>query len=473
MSEDTFAVYGKSFQEKVVQALITDHAWGEQMLEVFNPEYLELKYLQFLARAYFEHAKKYRVFPTMQLLITIIRDKLKKGSDKILADQIVEYLTRMKANPDVGDLSYVKDKSLDFCRKQALKKAMEDAIDLMATEKYDAIVDVMKKAVVVGTTPSLGHEFFDEACRESRFIEQSRNAVATGIPELDHRDILNGGLGMGELGICIANTGVGKSHMLVQIGAAALRLGIDVVHYTCELSEHIIGKRYDSHLAKVDFSDLIDFKEHVVKYYDDNQDLGRLIIKHYPVGFPTAYTLRSHIERAATREFKPGLMIIDSLDNMRSTRQLEALRLELKHVYEEVRAYVDELRIPCWSVSQSNKEGSNNDIVDLTNMSEAYGKAMVADVVISISRKSHEKASGFGRIYMAKNRAGRDGLVWPVKIDTAQSRFTIAGYANTAEEETQKDENQMKRQIRSKLRELEQDPSLSVKKPSEDDQSGS
>lgn len=465
MSEVTFATYGKSFQEKIMQALLVDHSWSEQMIEVFKPEYFELKYLQYLSTAFFKYAGKYKTFPTLQLLVTIVRDDLKKGTDKVLADQIVEYLIRMRSNPDPGDLSFVKDKSLDFCRKQALKEAMERSIDLMESEKYESIVEVMKKAVVVGTTPSMGHDFFDEAHRESRFIEKSRNAVATGIPELDTREILNGGLGMGELGIVVAPTGVGKSHMLVAIGAAALQRGVDVVHYTFELSEHLVGKRYDSHICGIDFSDLPQHKDEVIKIYNDRaNEMGRLMIKHYAANSASIYTLRSHLERCATRGFRPGIMVIDYPDIMRSSRQYDSLRHELKLVYEELRAYADELRIPVWGASQSNKEGANSEIVDLSNMSEAYGKAMTADVVISISRKSSEKAGGFGRIYVAKNRAGRDGLVFPCKINTAQSKFTIIGSANNMDEQEIEDEGDMKKRIRSKMRELEQNPNLPVKK---------
>jgi len=58
-------------------------------------------------------------------------------------------------------------------------------------------------------------------------------------------------------------------------------------------------------------------------------------------------------------------------------------------------------------------------------MSEAYGKAMVADVVVSISRKPSEKADGSGRLFIAKNRAGKDGILFPIHIDTSQSRISI------------------------------------------------
>jgi hypothetical protein len=63
--------YGKHFQECVVQALLTDKQWAEQIMEVFDVGYLELNYLRFLSGRYFEYAKRYKVFPTFPLLITI------------------------------------------------------------------------------------------------------------------------------------------------------------------------------------------------------------------------------------------------------------------------------------------------------------------------------------------------------------------------------------------------------------------
>jgi len=451
----TFGQYGKSFQEKIVQALLSDRAWAEQMMEVFDVSYLDLKYLSFLAERYFGHAKKYKVFPSLQLLATIIRDDLKVGTDAILREQIVEYLTRMRSSPDSGDLAYVKEKSLDFCRKQALKAALTQAVDDMQAEKYEQIVEGIKKAVTVGTTPAMGHDFF--ADYEARFTRLQRNAVATGLDELDRKDILQGGLGAGEIGVVVAPTGVGKSHFLTMLGANALRNGIDVLHYTMELTEAAVGLRYDSNLCDIDSNLVIDNKDKVLEQ-EKSMKLGRLIIKEFPTNSATIYTLRAHIERLDIRGFRPGLIVIDYADIMRSTRQYDSLRHELKLIYEELRAFAMEKKIPIWTASQSNKEGSNADVVDLSNMSEAYGKAMVADVVLSISRKSHEKSSGFGRLYVAKNRAGRDGLVYPCRIDTARSKFVIMGNPGDMQEAIREDEDATKAALRRKLKELRDDP---------------
>jgi replicative DNA helicase len=136
---------------------------------------------------------------------------------------------------------------------------------------------------------------------------------------------------------------------------------------------------------------------------------------------------------------------------MRSTRSYDSLRHELKLIYEELRNLAMELRIPVWTASQANRDSANSDIVGLENMAEAYGKAMVADFVVSISRKATEKATGAGRLFIAKNRAGKDGIVFPIHIDTALSKITILDDdVSTLAETVESDEKEMKSALRKK-----------------------
>ena len=452
-STATFSHYGKTFQEKIFQGLVTDHTWAAQMVEVMVPSFFDVKYLNYLTEKYFAYFHKYKCFPTLSLLITIIKDDLKEGVDIILRDQIVEYLHRVKTSPDMSDLEFVKDKSLDFCKRQAFKGALEHAVELIATDKFESVVDLMKEAVAVGMPNSIGHDFFEDA--EARFVKFNRMVCPTGIERLDASDILQGGLGRGEIGVVTANTGVGKSHWLVAMGANALRAGKNVVHYTFELSETAVGIRYDSNLCKIPSNDVRENKKRVLDFYTENNDLGRLIIKEYPTGSASVVTIRNHIEKLLLKGFAPSVIIIDYADIMRSTKSYDSLRHELKLIYEELRNLAMDMNIPIWTASQANRESANSDIVGLENMSEAYGKAMVADVVISLSRKPMEKSGGTGRLFIAKNRAGRDGLVFPIHMDTSMSTVELLDESQlTLQEAVAQDEQDMKKILKKKWKEL-------------------
>ena len=59
----------------------------------------------------------------------------------------------------------------------------------------------------------------------------------------------------------------------------------------------------------------------------------------------------------------------------------------------------------------------------MESISEAFNKCFVADFIFSISRTSEDKLNNEGRIFIAKNRNGVDGIVYPIHMDT--SNITI------------------------------------------------
>jgi hypothetical protein len=61
----------------------------------------------------------------------------------------------------------------------------------------------------------------------------------------------------------------------------------------------------------------------------------------------------------------------------------------------------------------------------MTNMAEAYAQAHVADFILGLSRKSMNKSTGYGNIFVAKNRNGMDGIKFDVHLNTAQSRLRV------------------------------------------------
>ncbi len=82
---------------------------------------------------------------------------------------------------------------------------------------------------------------------------------------------------------------------------------------------------------------------------------------------------------------------------------------------------------------------------------------MVADFIVGLSRKPEEKATGRGRLYVAKNRNGKDGLMFPVIIDTARSQIQVIGEgaSPSARGTTGDKSTDLRESLREKLRELQ------------------
>ena len=113
----------------------------------------------------------------------------------------------------------------------------------------------------------------------------------------------------------VAPTGAGKSMVLTHLGAAALMKGVNVIHYTLELSDTTIASRYDSCITGVPLSDLFSFKELIYEKVEDVK--GKLIVKEYPTKSASTRTIRNHLEKLINRGIDPGLIIIDNGDLLR------------------------------------------------------------------------------------------------------------------------------------------------------------
>ena len=73
-----------------------------------------------------------------------------------------------------------------------------------------------------------------------------------------------------------------------------------------------------------------------------------------------------------------------------------------------------------WTCSQTNRTGYNAEIVSAESISEAFSKCFVADFIFTLSRTAEDKNDNTGRFFVAKNRFGPDGLVYPIDMDTSK-----------------------------------------------------
>jgi hypothetical protein len=84
-----------------------------------------------------------------------------------------------------------------------------------------------------------------------------------------------------------------------------------------------------------------------------------------------------------------------------------------------------QFKIPVWTVSQVNRAGANDDVVQGDKAAGSYGKIMIADFIMSLSRKREDKVKGTGRIHVIKNRFGSDGMTYSAKINTSNGDIVI------------------------------------------------
>ena len=430
MRDATFGSFGKGFQESLAKIILEDSKFATQIGEVLDINFFELKYLQEFVRKIYTYKKKYKKHPATSTYESILKSEDSSSQSEIIRKQVREFYVRIKTgNYDAVDEEFVRDKSLDFCRKQTLQAAMLKSVKLMQDSSFDEVSKIINEALKLGINNDVGYDFLEDF--ERRFELKSRNPVTTGWGEIDR--IVGGGLGKGELGVVIAPTGVGKSMVLAHLGAEALKIGKNVVHYTLELQDVIIGNRYDSCLTGIPINDLLFNKEEI---FEEVKKLpGKLLIKEYPTKSATTQTLKNHLEKLKNRDFSPDMIIVDYGDILKPIFHSKEKRENLETIYEELRAIAQEFKCPVWTASQTNRSGINAEVITMESISEAFSKCFVADFIFSVSRTGSDKSNNTGRIYIAKNRNGIDGVVFPIFMDPGNVEIKVFPQSEMPESE--------------------------------------
>ena len=210
-----FGRYGKTFQEGLVQLIFEDRPFADQITEVLDINFIELEYLRIFLRKTLHFRHRYDKHPSVDAMLTIIKTEL-EDEDEVIKQQVQDYFSRMHTQ-EVTDIGYIKETSLDFCRKQNLKEAMLTSVGLLQSCSFDEISKTINDALKLGSENNFGYDYLADF--EARFTPKFRNTITTGWPDLD--GITGGGLGKSELGVVIAPTGAGKSMVLVHLGSEA------------------------------------------------------------------------------------------------------------------------------------------------------------------------------------------------------------------------------------------------------------
>jgi len=224
-------------------------------------------------------------------------------------------------------------------------------------------------------------------------------------------------------------------------------MGFNVIHYTLELGEDYVGRRYDAYFTQIPVNRIMETQHRPQVEQAVSNLPGQLIIKEYSPGKASMSTIESHIKKCIDQEFKPDLIIIDYVDLLRSKKTNRERKDEIDDIYVSTKGLARELNLPVWSVSQVNRAGAKDDIIEGDKAAGSYDKIMITDVAISLSRKRQDKVNGTGRFHIMKNRYGMDGMTFGAKIDTSTGHFDISDESSIDDDEETMPKPQSNRDI--------------------------
>jgi KaiC/GvpD/RAD55 family RecA-like ATPase len=380
--------YSYEIQKIYLEMFLSDAETFIRCQNIFNPENFDQK-LRNAAEFLTTYVDKYKVMPEANIVNAQCRTQLEPVS--------------------VAKENYVwlMDDFERFSRHKSLERAIITSSDLLEAGDYGPVEKLIKEAIAISLQKDMGTDYWEDPRARLMKLKENNGQISTGWPSVDKK--LYGGFKRGELDIWCAGSGGGKSLFLANLGVNFALAGLNVIYFTFELSEELVGMRIDSMVTGISTREVfknLDDVEMKVKMIGKKS--GSIQIKYLPSG-KNCNDLRSFLKEYQVKTGKKAdILLVDYLDLMLplSIKISPAdLYVKDKYVSEELRNLAMETQTVVVTASQLNRSAVEEIEFDHSHISGGLSKIQTADNVIGIFTSRAMKERGRYQIQFMKTRS--------------------------------------------------------------------
>lgn len=328
--------------------------------------------------------------------------------------------------------------------KSSLRQLIQKAGDIVRQcfndgGNVEEVIDAAEKAVFEISEKKIKkafHSLGDLVVRNIDALEerQGNQSMITGVPSgFTRLDQMTAGFQRSDLIILAARPAMGKTSFALNIARnAAVEHNVPVAVFSLEMSKEQLSMRLLTAEARIDSARLRGG-------FFTKDDWVRLtnaadVLEKAPIFIDDSPDVTSMDIRAKARRLKLdkglGLIIIDYLQLMRSTRSGERRELEISEISRSLKGLAKELDVPVMALSQLNRmlEQRSDKRPMLSDLRESGALEQDADVVAFIYRDEvynqdeNNPNRGKAEIILGKQRNGPVGTTYLAFLN-AYTRF--------------------------------------------------
>ena len=380
--------YNAEMQKLYLEMFLSDAETFIRCQNIFNPENFDKRY-QDSAAFVTKYVDDYKVMPEVSIV------NASCGSD-------FEAVTLPKENYD-----WLMDEFETFSRHKSLERAILQSADMLEKGEYSPVEKLIKDAIQISLNKDMGTDYWEDPRARLMKLKDNNGQISTGYPSIDKK--LYGGFKRGELNIWCAGSGGGKSLFLANLGLNFSLAGLNVIYFTFELSEELVGMRVDSMLTSVASKDIFKNLDDVeMKVKLTGKRAGGMQIKYMPSG-KNCNDLRSYLKEYQVKTGKkPDIILVDYLDLMMPLSVKVSpsdLFVKDKYVSEELRNFAMETQAVVVTAAQLNRSAVEEIEFDHSHISGGLSKIQTADNVIGIFTSRAMRERGRYQIQFMKTRS--------------------------------------------------------------------
>lgn len=388
--------YSAEIQKVLIQFMLSDPSAYVRCQNIVRPQYWE-ENLRPAVRYIQKFAEEYRVLPTPEQVEAEAGVKIEKIND--IKEQHTEwFLTTVE----------------DFCKHKAMEELVYDGPKLIAEGAYAELERRSKENMLISLQTELGTDYFANPLERLERMRDRTDTTPTGWKDIDQK--LYGGMNRGEITFFAGGPGTGKSLFLQNLALNWVQQGLNVIYITLELSEELVGLRYDAMIAEMPTKQIFKNLEDVAmrlgmmrKSGGIASQWGKLQIKKFPMAGTRANDIRAYLQEYEIQTgMKPDAICVDYLDLLHpNSAKINVTEQFVKDKFtsEELRALAVEWNILCATASQLNRASIQEQDFDASHIAGGISKINTADNVLAILTTAAMKERGEYQIQFLKTRS--------------------------------------------------------------------
>jgi replicative DNA helicase len=359
-----------------------------------------------------------------------IKDELKKLA--------LEQLKTLAVDEPHNNRTFFLKETEKWIQKIELSHAIYKSVDIMKADlEFEPIVGLVSEALKITFDSDTGMSYNDSLAHRTDYYHRKLQGLTSGINSLDK--LLGAGFLRKTLNVFSAPSHGGKTVALLNVAAANVLKGKNVLFVSLEMTEEEIAKRIDANILDLDIND---FWKTPNKTFEEKFDaikgnLGKLVIKEYPSGVFNTLKLESLLgELSKESSFTPDIICIDYLTLMASSRTTLGnsgnTYTYYKLIAEELHGFAKEFDSIIISGAQLNRGAYGNLEADMESIADSIGIIQTADTVIAMLTNDNLKSNQQMIFKTLKNR--NTGRLETIMIQTDFPKMKFYDYDGTEQE---------------------------------------
>ena len=463
-NRENLGYLGEDFQYKLVHEFMANHTFFEDLNPIIDQNMFTDPNLKTIVGVMKNYYDTYGNVPDYSVVGIELRD-ISHSEREI--ETYMAVLDKINTTNSSG-VESTRVKAEKFFRQQNIVRTANEILKIAEKgddDQYDRCVGLLNEAMAQGIHNDFGEGLFDHI--NETLSDDYRTPIPTGIDKID--ELLEGGLGKGELGVIIGPTSFGKTSLTTAMASHAAESGYKVLQIVFEDRIKQIQRKHIGRITGIEARDLskpsnIELVKEQLEKYEKKEELAKnLRIVKFPSGEKTARQLKRFIQKLINTGFKPDLVIVDYFECLehesdKSTSNEYEKEGKTMRMFE---AMAGELDIAIWIPSQGTKDSINLELVTMDKIGGSVKKAQIAHVIMSIARTVEDISNNKATIAILKNRAGKSGKVFNnVEFNNGTCRIStehVDEYESLYERNEKKKESQLatQKEIMDQMRHTE------------------